>query len=160
MVRVAASEDAHNVACLFGMLSMVAADGARRRKDYSLARVSFIISTVILGFYSRQSVLCFSWSLDELAVKKLEPTMFFTKTTEEKEKILAAMRYEPGKLLTDLGGKAPEGMRAECNDAIAGADRFIKWGDVAIGGQELPFIWYSRTVIPVGVWLLKNGNDR
>jgi len=57
-VRTAASEDAHVVACFYGMVALVAADAARR-DGFTLARVVVMVTAGLLAFYGRQSL--FFW---------------------------------------------------------------------------------------------------
>ena len=55
-VRTAASEDAHNVACLFGMVALVAADTIRRRKRWDVEVLLWFGASTALAFYSRQTM--------------------------------------------------------------------------------------------------------
>jgi hypothetical protein len=66
LVRVACSEDAHNAAVFFGMLSVAAADGARRRGGLEPASALLISASCALAFFSRQSMFflpALSWAL-------------------------------------------------------------------------------------------------
>lgn len=53
LVRGAASEDAHNVGLLFAMLALVLADGARRERDFSLARLGLIGASTVIAMHCR-----------------------------------------------------------------------------------------------------------
>jgi hypothetical protein len=58
-VRTAASEDAHVVACFYGMVALVAADEARRAKAFTYTRLLVLVGAGLLAFYGRQSM--FFW---------------------------------------------------------------------------------------------------
>ncbi len=59
LVRTAASEDAHGVACFFGMVALVAADAARREGALPARRGALLVAAGLLAFYGRQSM--FFW---------------------------------------------------------------------------------------------------
>src|SRR5438094_195566 len=57
LVRAAASEDAHNVATLLALITLVAADGIRRaHRSSRLQRVLFVAAAVAT-LYARQTVV-------------------------------------------------------------------------------------------------------
>jgi hypothetical protein len=57
LVRTASSEDAHNLATLFGVLALLAADRVRTDRDWRLARLVLPVSLVLLAAHSRQTLL-------------------------------------------------------------------------------------------------------
>jgi len=58
-VRTAASEDAHVVACFFGLIALMAADASRRAGAFTAPRLAVMIAAGLLSFYGRQSM--FFW---------------------------------------------------------------------------------------------------
>ncbi|MFT7623396.1 MAG: hypothetical protein ACI9WU_002579 [Myxococcota bacterium] len=55
LVRVAASEDAHNVGLMFGALSLVLCDSMRRQRRFDLTRLGLAAAATILAIYSRHT---------------------------------------------------------------------------------------------------------
>jgi len=52
-----------------------------------------------------------------------------------------------------FGARAPEGRRQECLRAVPSGSTFEEWGRVRVAQRrDLPFIYFSETSIPVGVW--------
>jgi hypothetical protein len=58
----------------------------------------------------------------------------------------------PELVLSKLNLDIPQGLTEACENVARRASRFIHWGDVSVEKQELPFIYYTKTTIPVGVW--------
>jgi hypothetical protein len=58
-VRTSSSEDAHVVACFYGMVALVAADAARRAGAFTVPRLSVLVAAGLLAFYGRQTM--FFW---------------------------------------------------------------------------------------------------
>ena len=71
LVRVAASEDGHNLACLFASIGLVLADSARTETTPRLGRLVAVGSSLILAVESRQSLL--PWCVVILAVVAQRP---------------------------------------------------------------------------------------
>jgi hypothetical protein len=76
-----------------------------------------------------------------------------------------ARRDSQGRTLVDLlwttdseafayfGERPPEGRRQECARAVPPGSTFEEWGRVDVARRrDLPFVYFSETSIPVGVW--------
>lgn len=103
-----------------------------------------------------QSIFCFSWSLSEIV--RLPPDEIIATVMQwDLAKIadfLDAVWFRPEEAIAALGGVLPTGMRPECLEVIKGASDFELWGYVVVRRNELPHIYYTANIIPVGVWSL------